>query len=493
MKSKSKPLEKFLCEIWKSQKFVKALSTYDGQSIKVIDTGEENKDLGGPDFKNARIKIGSLTYFGDVEIDSSHSDWKAHGHNLNKRYNKVIFHAVLTPDNRHHYVYSQDGRRIQSVSLDEFIDGNIRKNIQSAIDNDRKNRINKMPCLEINELMSEQEKIDLLFHLGVERFKHKCTRVYERLKEIIYLKQLNIKEPVVRYDLDENFINKKFTAEDFKEQIIWQQLVYEMMFEALGYSKNKDVMLKLAKSIDINFYRHINHHPEPVLAAESILLNVSGLLPDIYQLPDESTSAYLKKITEIWASLKQFYDGRIINKEDWHFFKLRPQNFPTIRIAAAARLIHRLVHQNILHKIITSIEANDDQKKHISVLRNNLIVKGEGFWSTHYTFEKNANIEIKYLLGLSRADEILINVMLPAIYVYFQIFNKKTEAERVYSIFINYTQKSENTLVDEVNEILSLNDANHRSVLYQGMIELFRNYCSKDACLDCSIGKKVFS
>ena len=90
MQRTSKIHEKFLGEIWKKQNFSNNLFTKDGQKVEIIDAGMENNELGGPDFKNARIKIGNLTYFGDVEIDSFHSDWKSHGHNINRKYNKVI-------------------------------------------------------------------------------------------------------------------------------------------------------------------------------------------------------------------------------------------------------------------------------------------------------------------------------------------------------------------------------------------------------------------
>ena len=87
MKKSNKVHEKFLYELWKNQSFTSDLSTKDGQSIDIIDTGVENNELGGPDFKNARIKIGNITFMGDVEIDSFYTDWRTHGHNLNKKYN----------------------------------------------------------------------------------------------------------------------------------------------------------------------------------------------------------------------------------------------------------------------------------------------------------------------------------------------------------------------------------------------------------------------
>jgi len=119
MQKTSKIHEKFLSEIWKKQNFSKSLFTQDGQKVEIIDSGMENNELGGPDFKNARIKIGNLTYFGDVEIDSFHSDWKAHGHSINKKYNKVVLHAVLDENTFQPFVFTQEGRKIQSICLNK--------------------------------------------------------------------------------------------------------------------------------------------------------------------------------------------------------------------------------------------------------------------------------------------------------------------------------------------------------------------------------------
>jgi hypothetical protein len=151
------------------------------------------------------------------------------------------------------------------------------------------------------------------------------------------------------------------------------------------------------------------------------------------------------------------------------------------------------LNEDLFSKILKIVKRSTDQKKIISELRNLLIVKSEGFWKSHYVFDQTAKIPLNYFLGLSRVDEIIVNVLLPAIAVYFEIFGKKEYSERAVKIYANFYQNSDNNLVDELSKILNLNDAWKRSVLYQGMIELFRNYCSKDRCLECSIGQKIFS
>ncbi len=101
--------EKFLYEIWKEKKFKESLSTADSQSIEIIDPGLQNKELAGPDFLSARIRIGNITYLGDVEIDTLHSDWKTHGHYIDSKYNKVILHVVLSNE-KNQFLQKRAGR-----------------------------------------------------------------------------------------------------------------------------------------------------------------------------------------------------------------------------------------------------------------------------------------------------------------------------------------------------------------------------------------------
>ena len=493
MQKTSKIHEKFLSEIWKKQNFSNNLFTKDGQKVEIIDSGIENSELGGPDFKNARIKIGNLTYFGDVEIDSFHSDWKSHGHSINKKYNKVVLHAVLDNDTFQPFVFTQEGRKIQSICLNNCFSNDLRNSIQEAILSEREKRNTKLRCDGLNQLMDSKEKLDLLYELGVNRFKLKCSKMYDRLKEISYVNKLQLKEPMIKYTPDENFYNKKFTEEDFIDKDIWHQLIYESIFEALGYSKNKDIMFNLAKSVPVNYLKKFADENDFEMIVESILFNVSGLIPDVTKLPDEETIAYVRNLKEIWANLKYKYDGRTFNTAQWHFFRLRPQNFPTVRLAGGCRLTYKLLHEDLFSKILKIIKRTGDNKKIVADIRNLLIIKSEGYWQNHYLFNQPAKIPLNYFLGLSRVDEIIVNVILPSVAVYYEIFGQQEYTERAVQIYSNYYQNTENNLVDELSKSLNLNDAWKRSVLYQGMIELFRSYCSRDRCLECYIGKKVFN
>lgn len=485
--------EKFLYEIWKKHDFIKNLKTKDGESIEILDPGVENKDTGGPDFKNARIKIGNLTFCGDIEIDGSYSDWKNHGHNLNKRYNKVVLHAVLQSSFKQTHVFTSEGRKVQSISIEECIASNLRSALHDAILKERNNRIFTMPCADLVKELNENEKIEIITQLGIVRFKNKKKRFLNRLKELKYLAEMNLREPVVNYDIDEAQIEKYSSPDDFKSTILWQQLLFESIFEALGYSKNKEIMLKLAKTSDINFLSLFLNRDDFIRFVESALFNISGLMPDIYNLPDEETSEYTRSLAQFWYDIKPMYDGIIFNQEDWHFYGQRPMNFPTIRIAGGSILVNRILKENLIHRMFKYLEQVDDTWHLEKVIKNLIIVEAQGYWSKHYVFDKTSDAKIHYFVGASRADEIVVNSILPIANLYFEIFGKEKAAKNVLKLYVNYSQQSENRLVNEISESFALGKANKKAVLYQGMIELFRHNCGYvEPCKVCPMGKKVF-
>jgi hypothetical protein len=484
--------EKLLYEIWKFKNFEKQLKTLDNQIIEIIDAGENNTEYAGPDFFNSRIKVGNITYLGDIEIDIWHSDWKSHGHYLDKKYNKVILHIVLSKERFRPFVYTQNGRKINSICLTDFLNDSYQSSLRDAIESERTNRGFVMPCSENNEEFLLEDKLKLLFDLGIERFKQKEKKIIECLKEMIYLKEMNIREPIVRYDFGEEFQNKKFTPAEFNDPLLWQQLIYEMIFEALGYSKNKDNMLKLAKAVNLDFLVKFKEHENFQEIIECALFNVSGIISVGHPKSDDKSTEYLRVLIEKWSGIKDGYDGAYFKKEKWNFFKLRPQNFPTIRIAGGARIIERLINNELLRDIITFFTKDHKQKKIISMLRNMIIVNARGYWRNHYVFGKPAKEEINYFIGLSRADEIIVNVILPVLAVYFEIFDDKEAARRVKKLYLNFHQKSNNRVINQVADSLHIANSESKSVHQQGMIELFRHYCVKERCMECEIGKVVF-
>ncbi|MCF8242059.1 MAG: DUF2851 family protein [Melioribacteraceae bacterium] len=486
--------EKQLYKIWKEQNFPKHLSVMSGDDVEVLDIGIENIDTSGPDFKNARIRIGNLTYVGDIEIDTDYRNWKAHGHNIDNKYNKVVLHASLFNQFNQPYVYTKDGRKVPTLCLSNFINNEIRSSmVQDLKQNVSKADNHKLRCNSSNGEIDNHLKEKFVSQLGIERFKKKSKRIYDRLKELKFLKEMKIHEPVISYELTPEFEKRKFTQEDFKDREIWEQLFYELIFEALGYSKNKSIMQKLAQSANIGVIKMLGHDDETRERIESLLFNIAGLAPDTNNLPNKEISDYALILKSHWDIISRIYDGEIYDETKWHFFKLRPQNFPTIRIAGGTKILLDIIFNDLIGKLIKKFTEIRNLTVLINSVRSLFVLRSDGFWQKHYVFNKPAGNDIKYFVGASRADEIVINVVLPYLLVYFDIFNNEQMSKKVIKIYSIYQQRSDNKIVREVGESLGLSRHIKRTIYSQGLIELFRSYCSQNKCLECEIGKIVFN
>ncbi len=493
MNSELKVPESFLYEIWQKQNYKETLKTSNGEEIEILDCGSHNNEIGGPDFKNARIRIGNLTYVGDIEIDRDYSDWKTHGHNIDNKYNSVILHTSLFNKNHHAYVYTRNGRKVPSICLYRFIDNSLLANFKNNHENEKDEVPAKLKCADMNHAVPFEVKEKFLLALGIERFNKKCKRIYDRLKELEFLRQLQIKEPVIRYELTAQFREKQFKHSDFSNKEIWQQLLYELIFEALGYSKNKIPMNHLAQSANINFMKKINYDEAIIEKYEAVFLYISGLIKPDFNTNDKVIKDYLDKIAAYWNLFKNNYDNEFLEETQWHFFRLRPQNFPTIRIAAGARYLKEILFGNMINTLVKKITEIHNLTVLINSLRSLFVIKSDGFWKNHYVFDQPANSEIKYFVGIARSDEIVVNVVLPFFAVYFEMFGNNNLVKKILKIYTVYQQRSENQIITEIGNILNLKEQINRTVLSQGIIDLFRNYCSKNKCLECEIGKSVFN
>ncbi|MCF8432722.1 MAG: DUF2851 family protein, partial [Melioribacteraceae bacterium] len=389
-----------------------------------------------------------------------------------------------------HFVYNRDGRKIPTLCLGDFIDSEITSTFEEKV---HKKEIadNKLRCTPYTDQVTEEQKRKFLATLGVDRIRKKVDRFYDRLCELTFIEQNNIREPVVTYDLTPEFRNKKFTAEDFHSKTTWQQLLYESIFEALGYSQNKSIMQKLAQSVDVQ-YLSKTFIDQPIIQIEASLFNIGGLAPKITEFNKDKVSEYVRNISQSWETLSKIYDGQTFDETDWHFFRLRPHNFPTVRIAGGARLINEILNKKLIEVIITKIKEIKNYNVLINSIRSLFIVKAEGYWHNHYVFEDNTNMRIKYFVGAARADEIVINIIIPFFILYFDIFHQPENSRRVLKMYHIYIQKGENRIVHDVADSLNISDLLRRTIYTQGMLELFRNYCSKGKCMECEIGKVVF-
>jgi len=485
--------EKQLHKIWLNQDFINDLSTSSGEEIVVISPGEYNNDTGGPDFKHARIKIGRLTFVGDVEIDRDYSDWKNHGHNINRNYNKVILHLSYSNKQKQHYVYTSDGRKVHTIPLfNNIAADNLKSDL--TLGGKKSNLGDKftLKCSSEIQLIEIKDREKAILELGVKRFQNKCEKLFHRLKELKFISQFELNEPVIRYELTKEFNEKEFSHEDFKEKQIWKQLFYELIFEALGYSKNKNIMIKLAQNVTLDFLKKLDQENDLTTQIESAYYHIAGLMPE-NKIQEDLDSDYIKKLAKYWEKLSRIYDNKKFDETQWHFLGQRPQNFPTIRISGGAKISEAILTKNLIGNIIKKFSEIRTAKILINSIRSLFIVKATGYWKDHYVFNKSSKIKINYIIGLSRADEIFVNVILPYLSVYFDMFGKEALSKKVLKVYNEYEQRMDNKVVREVSAGLGLEGLNKKTIYSQGMIEVYRNYCSKNKCLDCKIGKNIFT
>ena len=487
MPSTQKIPEKQFHKIWQTQDFTEELKTSSGELLTVLNPGDYNTDESGPDFKNARIKIGNLTFIGDVEIDQDYSDWKKHGHNINRNYNKIILHICYSNLQKQHYIYTSDGRRVPSIAIDKIIASDNIELVEKKITKVREEPTLK--CASEIHLLEKDIRINAILKYGITRLEKKSNKIFTRLKELKFLSELEIKEPVIRYELTKEFNEKKFSQEDFKDKDIWKQLLYELIFEALGYSKNKGIMLKLSQFANISFLCGIEYDINYRKKLETTFYRISGLLPE----KEDSNDEYINNLWEEWDNLSKKYDGRILDETQWHFLGQRPQNFPTVRIAGGIALIEAILHHNLAGKIINKFSEINSSKVLINSIRSLFIIKANGYWKNHYIFNKPSNISLNYFIGLSRADEIVINIVLPFLSVYFELFGNEKLSKKVIKIYNEYDQKSDNKIIRQVVKGLQVEGIEKKAIYAQGMIEVYNNYCSKGRCLECELGKQIFS
>ncbi|MBN1638798.1 MAG: DUF2851 family protein [Ignavibacteriales bacterium] len=483
--------EQKLYKIWNEQNFNSPLETSDEQKIEVISKGELDTDSGGPDIKNAKIRIGSLTFVGDVEIDSNYNDWINHKHNLNSKYNRVILHVTLFNNSNHNYVYTKDGRKIPTLSLSKFIDED-KLNLLKSKGNTQQNKSNKnINCSGLNKEVSIEIKEKFIAELSIKRFNKKCARIYSRLKELSYLRQNNMQEPKITYELSEAFYDKIFSIEDFKYKEIWQQTLYEFVFQALGYSNNKDMMLKLAQSFNIDYIKKIIKLENPIAKLESAFFNISGLSKEPAK-QDDDVRKYLIELAKNYDEIKDIYDGEFFKESDWNFFKQRPTNFPTIRIAGGVRFIYDMINKNLISLLIQKATEINRPNILLNSFKIYFIIQTSGFWKNHYNFGSRQNEPIKYFIGAYRADEIIINVVLPFLSIYFDLFNLPEISKKILKCYNLHEQNSDNKISKLISDELGLKEHCHKTLYMQGMLELYHSFCIKNNCTNCEIGKIAF-
>jgi hypothetical protein len=266
----------------------------------------------------------------------------------------------------------------------------------------------------------------------------------------------------------------------FNKRLTWENMLFEFICEALGYSKNKYKFMKLSGIIDLKVIKKMNPGRKDI---DAVLFGLAGFLKDL-----RFKNEYISDLKVHWEELKNKIRKESMNKAEWNFFRLRPANFPTLRIAYASGLLYEIIYKDLFKRIVEAFQNNDRISYEIESIFKNTAVSD--YWYFHYNFGKESK-SIKRIIGKERINDILINVIIPVIILYSRIFNDDKLGRNALNL---YMKKGEKASSNEISRIMEsqLNIKAGTVSRQQGLIHLHNFYCLEGRCKNCRIGKLVF-
>lgn len=364
-------MEQLLHYVWKHKLFDKDLKVSDGTSIEVIDTGIHNTDA-GPDFFNAKIKIGDKVWVGNIEIHTASKDWYRHRHDTDKAYNSVILHVVGNIDCE----VTNEARQPVLQCVIKY-SKNIEDNIDFLLNTDISipccNYIKTFPALHLQAWMNA---------LLMERLERKSDDVFLLL---------------------DRFNNS------------WTDAFYVILFRSMGFGINSDAFQQLALSLPLNYILKQSDNP---LQVEALLFGQAGLLDDTNKTDD-----YTKKLRQEYSFLRNKYSLFPLNNNIFRSLRMRPQSSPYIRIAQLASLVANI--QGLYSKILSAKDTGQ--------IRLLLHVNASEYWQTHYTFGEESPRKSKYI-GDSSIDILIINAIVPFLASYGKKINDEAFINKAISL-----------------------------------------------------------
>ena len=264
------------------------------------------------------------------------------------------------------------------------------------------------------------------------------------------------------------------------EKAKWEQMLFEFICEALGYSKNKEQFRKLSEKIDVNKVKRLKLSR---MQLDALMFGTAGFMKEL-RYKDE----YITKLKKSREEVRKKLNIESVDKSEWHFFRLRPANFPTLRLAYASALLYEMSYSDFFKEVVLSFEKDDKPAKRISEILSS--IEPNPYWREHYNFGKVKKTASDVSIGKDRITNIHTNVILPMLFLYSKVFNKKELEDKVLDAYL-FTKKTSGNEVTKVMERQL--DFRIRSISQeQGMIQLHNFYCIKGRCNQCKIGKEVF-
>jgi hypothetical protein len=421
--------EDFLHFVWKFRLFYnREIYTSDNQKIEIIHPGTHNHGS-GPDFINAKIKIGDTLWAGNVEIHYSNQEWYQHNHHQDDAYNNVIIHVVYESDEKK--IETNAGRQIPVLSLKDLIFPDTLERYRQLQEGEKQ----FIPCEKLlnfsDSFFFSQFYESLLF----ERLERKVKEIEEDVK-------------YTKGSLDDAFLIglfKYFGAPANKQP-----------FEMLARSFNLCQLIKQATSVQ---------------QIEALLFGLAGLFHE-----DDAYSAKLENEFSYLLSLYKF--NYILQHSNWKFSTVRPPNFPTIRIAQLSALLYK--EQRLLNRMLLC--------KELVEFRNLLRAEPSEYWNTHYVFGKESTGKSK-MLSDAFIDKLIINVVAPFLFFYGSYQLDENYKERAVNLLMQLDAE-ENSIVEKMKK---LGFPSSNAMDTQAIIELKNNFCNQKRCLHCRIGYRILN
>jgi hypothetical protein len=418
--------EEFLQYIWENKLFyTQNLVTVQKDELEILDVGKRNYDS-GPDFFNAKIRINETVWAGNIEIHKKSSDWFLHKHQNDKAYNNVILHVVEVYDS---CIERENKEEIPTLKID--YNPYLQKNYENLV-----RATTWIPC------ENQLHRFDpVLLQIGfnrlmIERLENKTNEIISRLEQ-----------------------NKNN----------WNETFYQMLARMFGFKVNAIPFELLAKSISVNI---LEKHKSNRLQLEALLFGNSGLLNE--QLLGDD---YFIKLRDEYSFLYKKYKLKGIEGHMWKFMRLRPGNFPTIRISQFAALIAK---SKVLFSKIVEVENSKELKELFKV-------KASEYWEAHYNFNKTSKRKSKKILGDGSVNTLIINVVVPFLFVYGERQNKQYLKNRALQ-FLEQLPPEKNSIISKWEKL----GVKSRSAFEtQALLQLKNRYCEKKKCLNCQIGVKI--
>jgi hypothetical protein len=414
------------------------LKTVDNEPVRVIYPGRPNDDRGA-DFKDAIITTSRGQTKGDIEIHVKTSHWWTHQHHRDPAYNRVILHVVYQHDTAK-TIALENGFTIPTLALHSYIGNN--------------NSTSPIPCRGIGYRGDAKVISDRLDEAGETRF---------------LMRAASYKKMIMELGLG--------------------QSLYQGITTALGYSKNKDAMAELSRCIPLARLEALASEEtsdnEYLAQCQAHLMGAAGLLPSQRAgccpvINDMET--WETNLENIWSTVSLVEE---MSLHDWHFFKVRPSNYPVRRIAAMSHLLLRYRQKGLLAGLEDRFKEAADANETNS-LEEALRVSPESYWGCYLDFGLPSLDAAPALLGKERAADIIVNVLLP----FFYVRGLPEHGEGVLDIYRGYHASEENTLVKHMRQQLGITqylvDTARRQ---QGLIHIYKTRCLEGNCNGCSIIK----